>query len=37
MTIGAHIAPIACSHLKNADIKLFAGHPLTKMWSGAEK
>ena len=32
MTVGAHIAPIARSHIENADIVFFAGHPLMEMW-----
>lgn len=32
MTVGAHIAPIARSHIINADIVFFAGHPLIEMW-----
>ncbi len=32
MTIGAHIAPIARSHIENADVVFFAGHPLMEMW-----
>ena len=31
ITIGAHIAPIACRHIENAD-NVFAGHPLMEMW-----
>ena len=32
MTVGAHITPIARSHIENADIVFFAGHPLMEMW-----
>ena len=32
MTVGAHMAPIARSHIENADIVFFAGHPLMEMW-----
>ena len=32
ITVGAHIAPIARSHIENADIVFFAGHPLMEMW-----
>jgi uncharacterized protein YabN with tetrapyrrole methylase and pyrophosphatase domain len=32
MTIGAHMAPIARSHIENADIVFFAGHPLMELW-----
>ena len=32
MTLGAHITPIARSHIEQADIVFFAGHPLLEMW-----
>lgn len=32
MTVGAHMAPIARSHIENADVVFFAGHPLMEMW-----
>ncbi len=32
MTVGAHITPIARSHIKNADIVFFAGHSLLELW-----
>jgi uncharacterized protein YabN with tetrapyrrole methylase and pyrophosphatase domain len=32
MTVGAHITPIARSHIYNADIVFFAGHPLLELW-----
>lgn len=32
MTVGAHMAPLARSHIENADIVFFAGHPLMEMW-----